>query len=220
VSLDALVEQVSRALGEARSLFGAAPAAGEWGSTAALSAGREGVARAVGAAGQSWQGRGAAGYVSGGNDGVAALDSVLGADRGTGAGFDASAGASRSGGTGMDAVINDTRARVAAVAPSTDNPAGKAQLVADLKTQLQRAKALLVASERRNVELAAMIRAAAAGYRSPMAAAMPAIGSGIMGPAMLSGGGVGGLGLPNLAGLTHIAAPISTPHIRYAGPPA
>jgi peptidoglycan DL-endopeptidase CwlO len=88
----------------------------------------------------------------------------------------------------MDTVINDTRARVAAVAPCTDTPAGKSQLVADLKTQLQRAKALLVVSARRNVELATMIRAAAAGYRGPMAAGVPAIGSGTMSPAMLSGG--------------------------------
>ncbi len=217
VSLDGLVEQVSRALGEARSLFGAAPAARQWGSTAALSAGREGVARAVGAASQSWQGQGASGYLSGGKNGVAALDSVIDADAGSAAGFDASAGASRSGGTGMDTVINDTRARVAAVAPSTDTPAGKAQLVADLKTQLQRAKALLVVSERRNIELAAMIRAAAGGYRTPIGAGMPAMGGGAMGPAALSGGRVEGWGLPSLAGLTRTAPPTPSPHTRYAG---
>ncbi len=218
VSLDGLVEQVSRALGEARSLFGAAPAARQWGSTAALSAGREGVARAVGAASQSWQGQGASGYLSGGKNGVAALDSVIDADAGSAAGFDASAGASRSGGTGMDTVINDTRARVAAVAPSTDTPAGKAQLVADLKTQLQRAKALLVVSERRNIELAAMIRAAAGGYRRPMAGpGMPAMGgTGAMpvGAPMMGAGGLGGLAIPNLAQLTGSATPVQTvtPH--------
>ena len=100
----------------------------------------------------------------------------------------------------MDRVVGDTRNGVAASAPSTDTPAGKQQLVNHLQGQLDRAKALLQASERRNVALAAMIRNAAGGYR----AGMPAMG-GMRGAPMMgapAGMGGGGLGMPNLSGLT------------------
>ena len=221
MSLDGLVEEVGRALAGAIGLFGVAPVSGVWESTGGLSAGRDAVARAGGAAAQSWRGVGASGYVSDGNGLVSALHSVIEADAGTGAGFGASADASARGGTGMDTVIDDTRSAVSAVAPSTDTPAGKAQLVAHLQHQLQRAKTLLVAAERRNIELAAIIRAAAGGYRASMAGpAMMPMGAGPAIPATTSGGGVRGIGLPDAAGLAGAGearrALMPDPHTGYA----
>jgi peptidoglycan DL-endopeptidase CwlO len=64
----------------------------------------------------------------------------------------------------MNGVVEDTRRGVAAIAPSTDTPAGKRQLVDHLQSQVDRAKALLTVSEQRNVMLAQMIRGGAAGY--------------------------------------------------------
>ena len=104
---------------------------------------------------------------------VTALDSVITADDGTTAGFGGSADASARGRRGMDAVVDDTRAGVAAIAPSTDTPAGRQQLVNHLQSQLQRAQVLLQVSEQRNMALAGMIRNAAAGYRGGGAAMMP-----------------------------------------------
>ena len=61
---------------------------------------------------------------------------------------------SRSGRNGMTGVVDDTRRGVAAIAPSTDTPAGKRQLVDHLQLELDRAKSLLKVSEQRNVMLA------------------------------------------------------------------
>jgi hypothetical protein len=143
MSLDALVAEVGQALGGARRLFGEAPASGEWGSTGALGGGRDAVSQACGAAAQNWRGAGRATYVSASGGQVAALDSVIGADRSTGPGLAGGAEESRTGRRGMDSVVNDTRSGVAALAPTTDTPAGKQQLVTHLHSQLQRAKALL-----------------------------------------------------------------------------
>ncbi len=54
----------------------------------------------------------------------------------------------------MTGVVDDTRRGVAAIAPGTDTPAGKRQLVDHLQAELDRAKALLKVSEQRNVMLA------------------------------------------------------------------
>ena len=72
----------------------------------------------------------------------------------TGSGFGGAADTSQSGRNGMTGVVDDTRRGVAAIAPSTDTPAGKRQLVDHLQLELDRAKSLLKVSEQRNVMLA------------------------------------------------------------------
>ena len=202
MSLDALVEAVGQSLGDARQLYGPAPQAGGFGSTDGLSAGRDGVAQAGRAADQQWRGAGGSTYVQAAGNHVTALDSVIGADQGTAPGLDGSADQSRQGRNGMNTVVEDTRNGVAALAPSTDTPAGKQQLVTHLQGQLQRAKTLLQVSEQRNAAMAQMIRNASMGYRGGggMGGGMPGMGGG-MPTAMMPGGGAGGMGFPNLAAL-------------------
>ncbi|MGV7254604.1 hypothetical protein PJI20_10015 [Mycobacterium kansasii] len=205
MSLDALVEQVAQTLGGARQLYGVAPRSSQWGSTSALSGGRKVVWQASGAAAQSWRGASGSTYVSASGGQIQALDSVVGADRGTGPRFGHSAAESRAGRRGMDSVINDTRSGVAALAPSTDTPAGRQQLVNHLQSQLHRAKGLLRISEQRNITLATMIRNAASGYRPATGAAMmPAMGA----PPMM-GAGAPALATPNLTGLSALSRPTS-----------
>ncbi|MGH3263177.1 MAG: hypothetical protein ACRDNS_14410, partial [Trebonia sp.] len=202
MSLDALVHEVAQALGDARRLFGPAPAPGGLGTAGGLGNGRDAVTQANGAAAQTWSGAGGSSYAAASGGRVAALDSAIGADEGTTAGLGGSADASTRGRGGMDAVVNDTRVGVAAIAPSTDTPAGRQQLVNHLQSQMQRAKMLLQVSEQRNMALAAMIRNAAAGYRGglggPAMPGLPAMGA----PAMMPGAGAGALALPALARLT------------------
>ncbi|MGH3556019.1 MAG: hypothetical protein ACRDTK_00600 [Mycobacterium sp.] len=206
MSLDALVHEVGQALGDARRLFGPAPAPvpGGLGTAGGLGNGRDAVSQANGAAAQAWSGAGGSSYAVSSGERVAALDSVIGADEGTTAGLGGSADASTHGRGGMDAVVKDTRAGVAAIGPSTDTPAGRQQLVNHLQSQMQRAKVLLQVSEQRNMALAAMIRNAAAGYRGglggPAMPGLPAMGA----PAMMPGAGPGALALPALARLTAI----------------
>ena len=221
MSLDALVHEVDQALGDAQRLFGSAPVPGGWGAAGGLGSGRDAVSQASGAAAQTWRGEGASSYVPASGGQVTALDSVIGTDEGTAAGFTGSAEASARGRSGMDAVLDDTRAGVAAIAPSSDTPAGRQQLVTHLQSQLQRAKVLLDVSEQRNIALAGMIRNAAAGYRGGWGTAMmpgaPAMGA----LATMPGAGAGALALPALARLTalthHRPGAGLAPHARRAG---
>jgi len=143
---------------------------------------------------------------------VLALDNVIGADGQTASGFGGAAETSQSGRTGMNGVVEDARRGVAAIAPSTDTPAGKRQLVDHLQSQLDRAKALLRVTEQRNVMLAQLIRGEAAGYRGgpPMAGAMPPMmGGGMGGMSPIGGmGGIPNLGamVPNLSSFTRLGA--------------
>ncbi|KEP38761.1 hypothetical protein [Mycobacterium kansasii] len=211
-SLDELVVEAGRALGDGRRLFGASPViAGGWSSTPALGFGRDGVAAAGQAAATGWGG-GAAKTFGGANNGqLFALDGVLAGDGGTGAGLAGGGQAAAAGGGGMDGVITDTRSGVAAIAPATTTPAGKRELVTHLQGQLDRAKALLRVSERRNVELAKLIEQGSVGYgmmgATPMGGAA-AMGAAPMGMGAAGGGAVGSpLSIPGLdtalAGLTH-----------------
>ncbi len=200
MSLDALVHEVGQALGDAQRLFGSAPVPGELGATGGLGSGRDAVAQANGAAARTWNGAGGSRYVATSSGQTTALDSVIGADAGTTAGLAGSADASARGRSGIDTVINNTRAGVAAIAPSTDTPAGRQQLLTHLQSQLQRAKLLLHVSEQRNIALAAMIRNAAIGYRggaggTAMMPGAPPIGA-------TPGTTAGALQLPTLARLT------------------
>ncbi len=216
MSLDALVHEVNRALGDARGLFGSAPTPGGLGTAGGLGAGRDAVSQASGGAARTWSGAGGANYVAASGGRVAALDSVIDADAGTTAGLGGSADASARGRGAMNAVIDDARAGVAAIAPSTDTPTGRQYLVNHLQSQLQRAKALLQVSEQRNMALAAMIRNAAAGYRGGLGGA-PAMGA----PAMMPGAGAGALVLPALARLTALThrrpGTGLAPQVRRAG---
>jgi SLT domain-containing protein len=134
------------------------------------------------------------------------LDNVIGADGATGSGFGGAADTSQSGRNGMTGVVDDTRRGVAAIAPSTDTPAGKRQLVDHLQSELDRAKSLLKVSEQRNVMLAQLIRGGAGGYGG----AGSRMGAGGMSPMM--GGGMGGMspmslgsgGMPNLSSLSSL----------------
>jgi cell wall-associated NlpC family hydrolase len=215
MSLDALVHEVGQALGDARQLFGPAPVPGGWAAGGGLAGGRDAVSQANGTAAQTWSGAGGSSYVAASGGQVKALDGVIGADEGTTTGLAGSADASARGRGGIDAVVNHTRAGVAAIAPSTDTPAGRQQLVTHLQSQLQRAKVLLQVSEQRNIALAGMIRNAAGGYRSGLGAPAMMPGAPAMGaPAMMPGGARAALPLPALARLTNL-----THHRPSAGLP-
>ncbi|MGO9103021.1 MAG: C40 family peptidase [Mycobacterium sp.] len=210
-SLDALVAEAGQALEDARRLFGPSPADGVWSTTPTLSGGRGAVAQAVESAGLQWQGSGAETYFDAGGGQVKALDSAIGADNRTAPGLTATVRTASNGGEAMDGVISDTRAGVAAIAPSTGTPAGRAELVTHLQGQLDRARALLRLTAQRNAELAAMIRNASAGYGTSPMGMSPMMGAPT---GMSGGGGVGGsLGGP---GLARIAALIRS---RNAYPP-
>ena len=134
MSLDGLVAQVGQVLGDARSLYGAAPQGGGWSSTQALSAGRDGIATAGGVV-AGWGGAASSTHLAASGGRVLALDNVIGADGATGSGFGGAADTSQSGRNGMTGVVDDTRRGVAAIAPSTDTAAGKRQLVDHLRSE-------------------------------------------------------------------------------------
>ncbi len=163
MSLDGLVAEVGRTLGDARELYGPAPRSSGWASTAGLRRGRDGIARDGGVV-PGWDGAGARTHRAAGGARIIAVDNVIGADETTGPNLGAGAETSRSGRAGMNGVVDDTRRGVTAIAPSTDTPAGKRQLVDHLQAQLDRAKAQLRVSEQRNVLLAQALRQGAGGY--------------------------------------------------------
>ena len=207
MSLDGLVAQVGQVLGDARSLYGAAPQGGGWSSTQALSAGRDGIATAGGMV-AGWGGAASSTHLAASGGRVLALDNVIGADGATGSGFGGAADTSQSGRNGMTGVVDDTRRGVAAIAPSTDTAAGKRQLVDHLQSELDRAKSLLKVSEQRNVMLAQLIRGGAGGYGgagSRMGGGMsPMMGGGMGGMSPMSLGGGGMPGIPNLSSLSSL----------------
>ena len=208
MSLEGLVAQVGQVLGDARSLYGAAPQGGGWSSTPVLSAGRDGIVTAGGVV-AGWGGAASSTHLAASGGRVLALDNVIGADGATGSGFGGAADISRSGRNGMTGVVDDTRRGVAAIAPSTDTAAGKRQLVDHLQSELDRAKSLLKVSEQRNVMLAQLIRGGAGGYGgagSRMGGGMsPMMGGGMGGMSPMSLGGGGMPGIPNLSALTGLA---------------
>jgi hypothetical protein len=188
-----------------------------------LSAGRDGIAEAGGVV-AGWGGAASSTHRAAGGGRVLALDNVIGADGATGSGLGGAADASQSGRNGMTGVVDDTRRGVAAIAPSTDTPAGKRQLVDHLQLELDRAKSLLKVSEQRNVMLAQLIRGGAAGYggagsrmgggMSPMMGGMPGVGS--MSRMSL---GTGGLrGIPNLSSLSSLLGDGRRGHDRAPRP--
>src|SRR6185295_19681568 len=188
MSLDGLVAQVGQVLGDARSLYRAAPQGGGWSSTQALSAGRDAIATAGGVV-AGWAGAASSTHLAASGGRVLALDNVIGADGVTGSGFGGVADASQSGRNGMTGVVDDTRRGVAAIAPSTDTAAGKRQLVDHLQLELDRAKSVLKVSEQRTVMLAQLIRGGAGGYGTVGSR----MGDGAMSPMMGAMSGMGGM---------------------------
>ena len=108
VSLEGLVAQVGRVLGDARSLYGAVPRGGGWSTTPALGVGLDGIARAGAVVGR-WGGAAASTHLAAAGGRVLALDNVIGAYAVTGWGFGGAADASQSGRSGMTGVVDDTR---------------------------------------------------------------------------------------------------------------
>ncbi|WP_276553231.1 MULTISPECIES: C40 family peptidase [Mycobacterium simiae complex] len=208
-SLDELVAEAGRALGDGRRLFGASPVTtAGWSSTPALVTVRQGVAKAGQAAAAGWGGAAAASYGIANRGQQFALDGAIGGDNATGPPLIGSGQSAGRGGGRMDGVITDTRSGVAAIAPATGTPAGKRELVTHLQGQLDRAKELLRVSERRNVELARLIQQGSAGYGGMGGGAPMAGGGGPMGGAPMGMGGGGGVGSP-LASLPGLSSALS-----------
>jgi hypothetical protein len=203
-SLDELVAEAGRALGDGRRLFGSSPVTtGGWSSTPALVSAHQGVVKAGQAAAASWGGGAAATYGIANQGQQFALDGTIGADNGTGPPLHGTGQTAVNGGGRMDGVIGDTRSAVAAIAPASGTPAGKRELVTHLQGQLDRAKELLRVSERRNVELAELIQQGSAGYGGMGGGASMAGGGPMMGGAPMGMGGGGGVGSPlSLPGLS------------------
>ena len=210
MSLHALVAEAGQALNAARGLFGPAPQGPVWSSTSGLAEGRQGVMDAGQLASQTWLGAGGKQFVATNAAQGAGLDAITDADGATAPGFPAGAKAASAGGAGMDGVIDNTRAGVAAIAPSTGTPAGKVELVDHLQGQLDRAKALLKASQQRSVELSALLRRGAGGYGMGGGGRPGPMGGMPMG---MPGGGIGmpslggGMTRPDLSALTSLMRP-------------
>jgi hypothetical protein len=201
MSLQGLVDATATSLDGARALFGQPVPASGLPSTSGLQSLKTDLGAAVDTVPATWRGGGGEGYKTAGGNGVAALDTVVGADRGVGPQVVTASNESRDGRSGMNGVVADTRAGVNAIAPSTDTPAGKTVLVNHLEGQLDRAKALLTTSQQRGQMLAAMIRSAGSGYGAPMGGGGMPMGGGMGGGGM--GGGMSPLGsLSALSGLT------------------
>nr|MBC9862707.1 hypothetical protein [Mycobacterium pseudoshottsii] len=207
-SLDELVVEAGRALGDERRLFGASPViGGGWASTPALVNGRDAVAAAGGAGAAGWAGAAATGFGVANQGQQFALDRTIAADGGTAPGLTGSGRAAVAGGGGMDGVITDARTGVATIAPATATPAGKRALVAYLESQLDRAKALLRLSEGRNIALARLIAGSSGGYRG--LAGTPMAGGGAGGAPMGMGGASGGGGVASSLGLPGLARAVT-----------
>jgi hypothetical protein len=196
MSLQGLVDATAAALNGGRKMYGPAATATGLPSRAGLQVVKTGLGSSIAATPATWRGAGGGGYRRSGGEAVTALDRVLGADGQVSPRVVQASTESRDGRAAMNTVVSDNRSGVAAIAPSTDTPAGKQALVEHLQTQLGRAKTLLIRSEQRNLLLANMIRGAGGGYRGmpigggiPMSAGMPMSG----GYASSAAGGLSGL---------------------------
>ena len=203
MTLDAVVEEVGRALGDARRLYGVAPVAEQWVSTGGLISVRDAVQRTQREAEQFWQGTGGGAYAPAAGGKVRAADVVIEGDEGTGPGFTEGAIQGQQGRDGIDGVISTTQSGTAALAPSMGTPAGQRALLAHLKGQLSDAKTLLQESQQRDRQLATVLRNASAGYRGqPMNFIPPSLGG------RASGGSSSLGGSPMGAGSSHFGSSI------------
>ncbi|MEN4466863.1 hypothetical protein VXE65_32995, partial [Mycolicibacterium conceptionense] len=139
MSLQGLVHATEIALGGARELYGSAAPASGLPSASGLQSLKTSLGAGLESVPENWRGAGGEGYRLSGYKGVAALDSVVGADERVGPQVVAASNDSREGKSGMTNVVSDTRSGVSAIAPSTDTPVGKKVLVDHLESQLDRA---------------------------------------------------------------------------------
>jgi hypothetical protein len=158
MSLDELVAETSRALSAARRMFGSAPVAGSLSSTQHLATGRQAVAQVGRAAATGWQGEAAGTYMAANADQVQALDRTVAADGRVGPALTDAGHSAAAGARNMDNLIAQTRAGVAALAPSTRSAAGQQQLASYLQGQLNEARGLLQNFQQRDTEIAGTIQ--------------------------------------------------------------
>jgi hypothetical protein len=164
MSLQALVDETLEQLNRTRELFGPAPRSATFAGTPGLESAHAAVTTQQGAVTENWHGESSAAYGDAVAPRIATLGRAIPADN-TISALTASVAQTSGQGRGlMDGIIADTHSGIAALAPSTDTPAGWAQLVAHLQTQLDRAHALVDNATQQSSVLGSQISAAAADY--------------------------------------------------------
>jgi len=172
MSLRAVTEAVLAHLQRARELFGPAPRAAAFASTGGLSSAGTTVAAQLSAATAEWHGTSSGAYSGVAAPAVGGVGRVVESDAAASAGMTAAGVAARDGASAMDGIIADTRRGIAAIAPITDTPAERMQLVEHLQTQLNRAQVVVDSASQQGATLSGQISTAATGYR--IASANPA----------------------------------------------
>jgi peptidoglycan DL-endopeptidase CwlO len=206
VSVGALVEHVGEVLGRGHALFGDPPSSG---GTAATTSGA-----GLTAAGDLVRGghqrisalSGAlpAGYTTFATDAGPALDAAAKADDALGTNLRDAAASDRAGRGTSGAVVNGAASDTAALAPSTQTPAGQRALVSALRARLAQQQQVIAAHKAQDARLASMVRSLMYSRRSGGGMPMGGMPSGGMGGGFGGGGGspMSGLsGLSSLAGL-------------------
>jgi Domain of unknown function (DUF4226) len=166
VSLQGLTDQVFDELYRARDLFGAEPQAAEFRNTPAVASAHQQLAAQHVAAGADWHGAGTDAYTDVAGAAVHRLGRVVPADHATSAAMNTVAASAATGRRLMDRIIAETHSGVAAIAPTTDTPAGARQLTEYLQNQLRRAQVVVQGGAQQSAMAAAGIGAATTGYRS------------------------------------------------------
>ena len=201
--MGALVAQVGEVLGRGHALFGDPPASG---GTAAATSGA-----GLSAAGDLVRGghqrisalSGAlpAGYGNFATDAGPALDAAAKADDALGTNLRDAAAADRSGRGTSGAVVNGAASDTAALAPSTQTPAGQRALLSALRARLAQQQQVISAYTSRDARLAAILRSLAYG-QGGQSGGMPMGGT----PTGGMGGGSGGGSSP-MSGLSGLGGP-------------
>jgi hypothetical protein len=161
MSLQALANEVIAELEQALELFGPTPRSADWDSAAQLASVRDGVATQQNHR-AAWQGASGSACRGVALGAVARLGDVIAADAATADEIATAAATARDGRTAMTAIVDGAKRGVAAIAPSTETPAGKTELVAHLQRQLTRAQEVVGSAAQRDSTIAAAIRAAGA----------------------------------------------------------
>jgi len=165
MSLQAFVEETLEQLHHTRALFGSAPQSASFASTPGLETAHAAVATQRGAVAENWHGLSSGAHGDLAATRIATLGRAIPADNTISALTNSAAEAAGQGRRLMDGIIADTHRGIAAIAPSTDTPAGKAQLVQHLQAQLSRAHALVNRVSQQSAKLGTQIAAAAVGYK-------------------------------------------------------
>lgn len=165
MSLQALTTEVLQELQRTRELFGPAPQSAPLAGTAGLESARAAVAVQSSAATETWHGDTSEAYREAAGSQLASLGRTISADNALTELTTAAATASGHGREMMDSIVADTRRGIATIAPSTDTPAGRAQLVTHLQNQLRRARAVVDTASQLSTALSAQLNAAGSGYQ-------------------------------------------------------